>query len=196
MGRNFQRRDDHSGRDRSSGPSLRNPGTEHPELPHGASQEESGRRLGVRGSQLTIMLISTTKLWRSMGCGKRDVLWEAVHSIPRADLGKAGIGHVLATGIEEWDFCGRMFPITGWFVFLSWFLIFVFEVHDKVYERYFIRWRYFYDLDLILPTLTRPFGPALDPQCFDTAGGHLYQFMKPNTILLRTGNTIIRSAKT
>src|SRR6266851_9069857 len=70
MGRNFQRRDDHSGRDRSSGPSLRNPGTEHPELPHGASQEESGRQLGVRGSQLTIMLISTTKMRRPMGCGK------------------------------------------------------------------------------------------------------------------------------
>src|SRR5258708_26452160 len=71
MGRNFQRRDDHSGRDRSFGPSLLNPGTEHPELPHGASQEESGRRLRVRGSQLTIMmLISTTKMRRPMGCGK------------------------------------------------------------------------------------------------------------------------------
>src|SRR6266481_4412198 len=58
MGRNFQRRDDHSGRDRSSSPSLRNPGTEHPELPHG-------------GSQMTVMiLISTTKTRRPLGCGK------------------------------------------------------------------------------------------------------------------------------
>src|SRR5437762_11410143 len=70
MGRNLQRRDDHSGRDRSPGPSLRNPGTEHPQLPHGTSQEESGRRLGVRGNQLTIMFISTTKMRRPMGCGK------------------------------------------------------------------------------------------------------------------------------
>ena len=69
--------------------------------------------------------------------------------------------------------------ITGCFVFLSWFLIFVFEVHDKVYDRYFIRWRYFYDVDLILPTLTRPCAPALDPRFFDTAGRHLYHFMKP-----------------
>src|SRR5437016_12573403 len=70
MGRNLQRRDDHSGRDRSPGPSLRNPGTEHPQLPHGTSQEESGRRLGVRGNQLSIMFISTTKMRRPMGCGK------------------------------------------------------------------------------------------------------------------------------
>src|SRR5712692_6383689 len=71
MGRNFQRRDDHSGRDRSSSPSLRNPGTEHPELPHGASQKESGRQLGVGGSQLTVMmLIATTKTRRPLGCGK------------------------------------------------------------------------------------------------------------------------------
>src|SRR6266849_2349285 len=71
MGRNFQRRDDHSGRDRSSSPSLRNPGTEHPELPHGASQKESGRQLGVGGSQLTVMmLIATTKTRRPLSCGK------------------------------------------------------------------------------------------------------------------------------
>lgn len=69
--------------------------------------------------------------------------------------------------------------VAGAFVFLSWFLVFVFEIHDKVYDTYFIRWRYFYDLDFILSTLTRPFGPALDPQFFETAGKHLYEFMKP-----------------
>src|SRR5258707_956125 len=76
MGRNFQRRDDHSGRDRSFGPSLLNPGTEHPELPHGASQEESGRRLGVRGSQLTIVLISTIKMRRPRAVEKAG-RWKA-----------------------------------------------------------------------------------------------------------------------
>src|SRR5260370_29897007 len=76
MGRNFQRRDDHSGRDRSFGPSLLNPGTEHPELPHGASQEESGRRLGVRGSQLTIVLISTIKMRRPRAVEKAGP-WKA-----------------------------------------------------------------------------------------------------------------------
>src|ERR1700732_2486558 len=54
MGRHFQRRDDHRGRNRSSRPSLRNPGTEHPELPHGTSQEESGCWLGVRRSKVNI----------------------------------------------------------------------------------------------------------------------------------------------
>src|SRR5215467_6742539 len=58
MGRNFQGRDDHSGRDRSPGPSLCNPGTEHSELPHGTSQEESGRGLGVRRSKVTINVFS------------------------------------------------------------------------------------------------------------------------------------------
>src|SRR5215472_2599548 len=58
MGRNFQGRDDHSGCDRSPGPSLCNPGTEHPELPHGTSQEESGRGLGVRRSKVTINVFS------------------------------------------------------------------------------------------------------------------------------------------
>src|ERR1700722_3997892 len=54
MGRHFQGCDDHRGRDRSPGPRLRNFGTEHPELPHGTSQEESGRGLGVRSSKVTI----------------------------------------------------------------------------------------------------------------------------------------------
>src|ERR1700722_4081149 len=76
MGRNFQRRDDHSGRDRSSGPSLRNPGTEHPELPHGASQEESRRRLRVRRSQLTIALISTKQMRRPRAVEKAGP-WKA-----------------------------------------------------------------------------------------------------------------------
>src|SRR5262252_7625162 len=78
MGRNFQGRDDHSGRDRSPGPSLCNPGTEHPELPHGTSQEESGRGLGVRRSKVTInVFLSDNKnatadgLWKKPVRGKR-----------------------------------------------------------------------------------------------------------------------------
>src|SRR5579872_493664 len=58
MGRHFQRCDDHRGRDRSPGPSLRNFGTEHPELPHGTSQEESGRGLGVRRSKVTLDVLN------------------------------------------------------------------------------------------------------------------------------------------
>src|ERR1700757_4384295 len=58
MGRHFQRCDDHRGRDRSPGPSLRDFGAEHSELPHGTSQEESGRGLGVRRSKVTIYVFN------------------------------------------------------------------------------------------------------------------------------------------
>src|SRR6266849_9849743 len=77
MGRDFQRRDDHGGRDRSSGTSLRNFRTEHPELPHGTSQEESGCWLGVRRSKVTIDDFFNNKnaaadgLWKKPGRGKR-----------------------------------------------------------------------------------------------------------------------------
>src|SRR5450755_656132 len=70
MGRNLQGHDDDRGCDRSSRPSLRNPGTEHPELPHGTSQEESGRGPGVRRRKVTLSIALTTKTRRPMGCGK------------------------------------------------------------------------------------------------------------------------------
>lgn len=63
--------------------------------------------------------------------------------------------------------------------FVSWLLIFIFEMHDKIYDRYVIKWRYYYDLDFILPTLTRPFACDMDPQFFFTAQQHMYEFMKP-----------------
>jgi hypothetical protein len=63
--------------------------------------------------------------------------------------------------------------------FIGWLLIFVFEIHDKVYERHIIRWRHYYDLDFILPALTRPFGANLDPRLFEAAEKDLPRFMKP-----------------
>lgn len=69
--------------------------------------------------------------------------------------------------------------VIGAFLFVSWFLVFVFEIHDKIYDSYVIRWRHFYDLDVILPALTRPFGQNLDPRFFDVAGATPYAFMKP-----------------
>jgi DNA replication protein DnaC len=76
MGRHFQRSDNHRGRDRSPGPSLRNFGTQHPESPHGASQEESGRGFGVRRSKVTIddffnSANAAAELWKKPGRGKR-----------------------------------------------------------------------------------------------------------------------------
>jgi hypothetical protein len=63
--------------------------------------------------------------------------------------------------------------------FVCWLSIFIFEVHDKIYDRYVIRWRHYYDLDFILPTLTRPFTCNMDPQFFRAAEKNIYEFMKP-----------------
>jgi hypothetical protein len=65
------------------------------------------------------------------------------------------------------------------FGFLGWVLIFGFEIHDKVYDHYFTRWRFYYDLDFILPTLFRPLTHKLDKRFFKVAQNNRYEFMKP-----------------
>ncbi|KKM59261.1 hypothetical protein LCGC14_1548380 [marine sediment metagenome] len=50
---------------------------------------------------------------------------------------------------------------------LSWALIFIFEIHDKWYDRHFVKWRLKYDVDFIIPTLIRPFLKNIDPRFFD-----------------------------
>ena len=69
--------------------------------------------------------------------------------------------------------------VAGILTFVSWLFIFLFEAHDKLYDKYVIRWRYFYDLDFILPNLTRPFGSNLAPNFFRVAERNLHVFMKP-----------------
>ena len=63
--------------------------------------------------------------------------------------------------------------------FVCWLLVFIFEMHDKIYDRYVIKWRHYYDLDFILPSLTRPFACEMDPQFFQAAQKNMYEFMKP-----------------
>jgi hypothetical protein len=58
-------------------------------------------------------------------------------------------------------------------------LIFYFEMHDKIYDRYVIKWRHFYDLDFILPALTRPFTCDMDARFYLVAEHNMYEFMKP-----------------
>jgi len=62
---------------------------------------------------------------------------------------------------------------------VCWLSVFIFEVHDKIYDRYVVRWRHYYDLDFILPTLTRPFACNMDPRFFRTAQQNMDEFMKP-----------------
>lgn len=51
--------------------------------------------------------------------------------------------------------------------FLSWILIFIFEIHDKWYDRHFVKWRLKYDVDFIIPTLIKPFLKKIDARFFD-----------------------------
>lgn len=62
---------------------------------------------------------------------------------------------------------------------VGWLLIFGFEFHDKIYDRYFTRWRFNYDLYFILPALVRPFTNKLNIQFFSFAKNNKYKFMNP-----------------
>jgi len=60
-------------------------------------------------------------------------------------------------------------------------LVFGFEFHDKIYDRYIIRWREKYDLETILPTLVEPFLHKVDSRFLPVASEtrkNRYVFMK------------------
>jgi hypothetical protein len=61
---------------------------------------------------------------------------------------------------------------------LAYLLIEVLQVHDKVYDRYFVRWRFRYDTDFILPRLCRHHLGKMGIRFFDEAENNLYEFMK------------------
>jgi len=92
-------------------------------------------------------------------------------------------------------------PIVGsgiivvFFGFLGWLLIFGLEIHEKVYDRYFTRWRFYYDLDFILPTLVRPFTHRLDRRFFQVAQNNRYKFMKLFYHFVETTNMNTKSKK-
>lgn len=64
------------------------------------------------------------------------------------------------------------------FTFIAWLLISIFEIHDKIYDKYFIKWRYWYSIDFILPRLFRPFANKLDERFLEEAQQNIYNFMK------------------
>lgn len=65
--------------------------------------------------------------------------------------------------------------VPGGFSFL---LIYFFEFHDKVYDRYLIQWRKRYDLRFILPKLVRPYRCKIDRDFIDVAQDNRDEFMK------------------
>jgi len=76
---------------------------------------------------------------------------------------------------------GRLFKFfeISWLFFISYFFVVFFEVHDKVYDRFIIRWRYYYDIDFILTRLTRPLANKLSSSFYIKAQQNKYDFMKP-----------------
>lgn len=69
--------------------------------------------------------------------------------------------------------------IMVFFGFIGWLMVFILEIHDKIYDRYFTKWRSNYTLYFILPTLVRPFTNNLDRRFFSVAKKNKYEFMKP-----------------
>lgn len=65
------------------------------------------------------------------------------------------------------------------YVGVSTFLIYGLQIHDKIYDKFFIKWRDAYDLEFILPKLIEPIKQHLPENFFDFASKYKYKFMKP-----------------
>ena len=76
----------------------------------------------------------------------------------------------------------------SWLFVISYFLIVLFEIHDKVYDRFIIRWRYYYDIDFILPRLTQPLANKLSSSFYIQAQQNKYEFMKPFYVFVGDGD--------
>ena len=68
--------------------------------------------------------------------------------------------------------------ITIIFGLIAFFFIYIIEIHDKIYDKYFIKWRRAYDIDIILRRLCQPFQHKLDYNFFNVAEQNRYEFMK------------------
>src|SRR5258708_6092897 len=95
-------------------------------------------------SPKTYQDVKTTLRWYTVAASAPIGLFTYFYLIPEAHRQRieCRVSELSASPII--GSIGAAVLIAGGFVFLSWFLIFVFEVHDKIYDRYFIRWRYFY----------------------------------------------------
>jgi hypothetical protein len=71
---------------------------------------------------------------------------------------------------------GFVFAVVG---AIGWLLIFHWEVYDKWWDKYLVRWRYYYSVDFIIPRLYRPFDARLGTPFYKRAGERPRDFMKP-----------------
>lgn len=66
----------------------------------------------------------------------------------------------------------------GLFATLSFFLTEVFQVHDKWYDKYVIKWRHQYATDFILPRLVQPFACHLNYRFRESTEIHTREFQE------------------
>ena len=66
----------------------------------------------------------------------------------------------------------------GVFVVLAFLLTEIFQVHDKWYDRYVVKWRHGYATDFILPSLVLPYGCHLNYRFREAAGIHTGKFLE------------------
>lgn len=85
----------------------------------------------------------------------------------------------------------KLFEVS-WVFVISYLLIVFCEIHDKVYDRFFVRWRYHYDIDFILPRLTQPLANKLSSSFYIQAQQNKYEFMKPFYVFVGDGDGELR----
>jgi hypothetical protein len=86
---------------------------------------------------------------------------------------------ILDTLIQEpWKTVVDGAGVIAAFTILAFLLIEVFKVHDRLYDKYIIRWRAKYDADTIIPRLVRKLGARLPDRFFEEASRNLKQFME------------------
>ncbi|MFH2107609.1 MAG: hypothetical protein ABII93_02970 [Chrysiogenia bacterium] len=64
------------------------------------------------------------------------------------------------------------------FTIFSVLLTEVFQVHDKFYDKYFIKWRKQYDIDIILYRLMQPLSHAINYRFYEEAENHKDEFLE------------------
>jgi hypothetical protein len=71
-------------------------------------------------------------------------------------------------------------PIIGVALFsgASMLLTETFQVHDRWYDRFIIKWRFRYATDFILPRLIHPFASKIDYRFHAEAGNHIKEFQE------------------
>jgi len=117
----------------------------------------------VYWTMILLMLTSVYVYFVFLETSTRDDIIEIVTKV-----GQNGLLSTLGGGVLILIYSG-----------VSIFLIYGLQIHDKIYDNFFIKWRETYDLEFILPALTEPIKQHLPKNFLDFASKYKYKFMKP-----------------